>query len=152
VEIENRHQSEIPLPNLLHLTMVRFACVGTLVAVLYVILSLMLRLGLNLSPVASATIAFALSVAFQYLAHSTFTFRRPARDLGQFARFVVTVLLGYGVSTVFLGWVAPHFGLGETVAFLINLVLLPLMSYLVLAFWVFGTRIASDKPPPTPVA
>jgi putative flippase GtrA len=117
--------------------------VGSGVALLYLATYSLVRVWLKYPPVVSSALALVTAVVFQYLAHSIYTFRRPANDRFQIARFVVTVLASFAISTLFLGWAAPMLGIAELPALALTTLTLPVVSYVVFLLWVFAERRGS---------
>jgi putative flippase GtrA len=122
-------------------TVVRYALVGLLVAAAYLALFLLLRRITSLPVGIVSGIAFIAAVVLQYWAHATFTFERNLRDRVQAARFAVTVGVGFALSTLFVGWVAPSLGICELCALGVVTVTLPILNYVIFLAWVFVSRI-----------
>jgi putative flippase GtrA len=117
---------------------VRYAMVGVLVAATYVGLAALLRMTTPLSAPLASAIAFACAVVVQYVAHSRYTFGVEATNWLQAARFVTTVGLGFVLSTAFVGWLAPRWGICELCALLVVVIVLPIVNYLIFLLWVFA--------------
>jgi putative flippase GtrA len=118
--------------------MVRYAIVGVLVAGIYVVLAVALRMTTPLPAGPASAIAFVCAIVAQYLAHARYTFGRDAADWLQAARFGTTVGLGFVLSTAFVGWLAPRWGICELCALIVVVILLPIVNYLVFLLWVFA--------------
>ena len=107
--------------------MVRFAIVGGLVALSYILLYLgFLALGMA-QPFANG-IAFLLAVAFQYAGQSLFTFGKPMRDRAQGGRFLVMIGLGLLTAAIVTGVIAPKFELSDAIAALAVTLILPIQN------------------------
>lgn len=61
------------------------------------------------SPVITAT-AYITAIAFQYIAHAKFTFRRRAAAVGQMSRFLVVNAVGLAFSLLVLDVVPANPG------------------------------------------
>ncbi len=117
--------------------LVRFACVGAVVALVYVAGYLvLLALGLP-QPLANA-VAFLSAVALQYVGQAGFTFRRPIRDRAQVLRFGVMIGLGLVTATAITAWAGPHLGLSDAFAALAAALILPVQNYVFMSAWVFA--------------
>ncbi|WP_299284715.1 GtrA family protein [uncultured Tateyamaria sp.] len=115
----------------------RFACVGATVALLYVALYLgLLTLGLA-QPVANGA-AFLLAVAVQYAGQAAFTFRAPLKDGPQITRFVAMIGCGLLSSALITGIAQPALGLPHWGAAAIVTLVLPIQNYLIMSRWVFA--------------
>jgi putative flippase GtrA len=89
--------------------------------------------------VAASTLAYGTACAFQYVANAKLTFRRKARDGAQLLRYASAVFLGYAVSTLVLGWIAPALRVPDIVALLLVAVSLPMLNFITFARWVYSS-------------
>ena len=114
----------------------RFAIVGSLVALTYILLYLTcLALGMPQMP--ANALAFLTAVGLQYAGQSWFTFGKPMKDRAQGFRFGVMIGLGLLTAAVITGFVAPTFNLSDAIAAIIVTVVLPFQNYLIMSSWVF---------------
>jgi len=117
--------------------MLRFAVVGAGVAAFYVLLYLGFQsIGLG-QPLANA-LAFLMAVTGQYVAQTTWTFRRPLTLPNQISRFVVTISLGLVVSALITGALGPALGWADWVSAAVVTVVLPVQNFLFFRNWVFS--------------
>ncbi len=118
-------------------TMLRFAVVGASVAAFYVLMYLQLQaIGFGL-PLVNA-LAFVMAVSGQYVAQTTWTFRRPLALPRQISRFVVTISFGLVVSALITGGLGPMLGWADWVSAALVTVVLPVQNYLFFRNWVFS--------------
>jgi putative flippase GtrA len=89
--------------------------------------------------IAASTVAYGTACGFQYVANAKLTFGRNARDGAQLLRYVSAVLLGYAVSTLVLGWIAPALRIPDIVALLLVAVSLPMLNFITFARWVYSS-------------
>lgn len=115
---------------------VRFSLTGLSVAALYV-MGFVSLVGAGVPTVAANTIAFLLAVLFQYVAQTSWTFRKPLKDRVQGFRFVITVGLGIIYSSVISSLVGPSIAWPHWFAASLVAVTLPIINYCVFRFWVF---------------
>lgn len=115
----------------------RFAVVGTVVAVLYVLMYLaFLALGLT-QPVANF-LAFLVAVSVQYVGQTWWTFRKPLGRPEQIIRFGCTIGLGFLVSAGITGVLGPMLNWPDAVSAAVVAVVLPVQNYLIFRIWVFA--------------
>lgn len=115
---------------------IRFAVVGTTVALCYVLLYLaFLTIGLS-QPLANG-FAFIIAVIVQYIGQTLWTFKRPLALPDQIIRFISAISLGFVVSAAITGYVGPAFGWADWVAPIIVTIILPIQNYLLFKIWVF---------------
>lgn len=114
----------------------RFALVGVSVAALYALLFFVAR-GLGLVPWAANFLAFGLAVAFQYVAQTLFTFRAALKTRGQLPKFLLTIGLGLGISTLITAAIGPALDWPEPISVLVVTVVLPVTNFLLFRLWVY---------------
>jgi len=123
---------------------VRFAFIGGLVAVTYLLLYL-LFLSLGFAQLLSNALAFLIAVAVQYIGQSMFTFGKGLKDRVQGIRFVTMIGLGLLTATLITSFIAPYFGLRDAVAGVIVTLVLPLQNYLIMSRWVFVSGAKTNE-------
>lgn len=116
--------------------LLRFACVGASVALIYIALYLAF-LAFGWAQALANAAAFGVAVAFQYVAQAGFTFRAKLKDGGQALRFAWMIGCGLVTSALITGVLAPAAGLSDALAALIVTFLLPVQNYLLMSRWVF---------------
>lgn len=89
--------------------------------------------------VAASTLAYGAACAFQYVANAKLTFGRKASDRSQLLRYASAVFLGYVVSTLVLGWIAPALRIPDIVALLLVAVSLPILNFITFSRWVYSS-------------
>ncbi|MCV3271541.1 GtrA family protein [Roseobacter sinensis] len=125
--------------------MLRFALIGGLVALSYLLLYLGF-LALDLSRGWANTLAFGLAICLQYAGQAGFTFRKRLLDNVQMARFGAMVGLGFVTSALITGWLAPSLALPDWAAALMVTVVLPVQNYIVMSAWVFAGHKVGGTP------
>lgn len=86
----------------------------------------------------SHLLAFSIANVFSYLMNSWLTFQ-VRFSLKGYLRFLVASLLSLGL-TLLLAKLVDLYGAHYLVGFALIVVLVPLMSFLVMKFWVFSVR------------
>lgn len=114
----------------------RFACVGTAVAALYISLYAVF-LWLGLPQFVANGLAFLLAVAVQYSGQAGYTFGAPMADRRQIGRFIAMIACGFVTSAIITGWLAPGLGLTPVAAAVTVALILPVQNYLIMSRWVF---------------
>lgn len=118
----------------------RYSIVGVSVAGIYVISTVLLERAQLAPPSVNSAAAFLLAVIFQYIAQSSFTFKRPLKNRAQIVRFATTVVAGLGISMLVVSYVGPSAGLSTFVSSLIVTMILPAFNLVVFMLWVFVDR------------
>jgi len=125
---------------------IRFGSVGSVATVLHVILAMMTREAFNIVPLAANFTGFVGAILFSYIGHARFTFRQTVNQSDQFLRFIIAGLVSLGTSS-FLVWILNSvLGIDFGVAMIAVAVVVPMMTYLVLRFWVFESEREAAKP------
>lgn len=115
----------------------RFAMVGAGVGLCYVLLYLsFLALGL-FQPLANLA-AFLAAVLLQYVAQTSWTFRRPLGLPNQISRFLFTISIGLLVSALITGKIGLALNWPDWISAVVVTVVLPLQNYLLFRVWVFS--------------
>ncbi|MCR8827655.1 GtrA family protein [Pseudosulfitobacter koreensis] len=116
---------------------IRFAIIGVLIAVLYMLLYLaFLQIGMSL--VAANALAFVIAIAAQYAGQARFTFERRLADPGQVLRFGVMTGCGFVTSALVTGLLGPMLGLEPWLAALMVMLVLPVQNFIIMTLWVFA--------------
>ncbi|MCP2669694.1 GtrA family protein [Maricaulaceae bacterium EIL42A08] len=120
------------------LQLVRFAFVGAATAAIFVVgVSSSEQAGLTSPGVTVAS--YLLAVAFQYVAHAKFTFRRRAASAAQLGRFVTVNAAGLVFSLLMLDVIAPNLGWSRGLVSLIVVLTLPVANFISFKLWAFAT-------------
>ncbi len=119
--------------------MARFALIGSLVALSYLMFYLGL-LSLDLPRASANGVAFAAAISLQYIGHAGFTFGKRLRDGTQIARFGALSGLGFATSALITGGLGPVFALPDWLAAAAVIVVLPVQNYIIMSAWVFAAR------------
>jgi len=115
---------------------IRFAMVGTGVAVTYVLLYLAF-LELGISQAIANIVAFLIAVIVQYLGQTIFTFHKPLGLPSQVIRFICTIGLGLLVSALITGFFGPSMGWPDWISAALVTIILPVQNFLFFKIWVF---------------
>jgi len=116
---------------------IRFAMVGTGVAVTYVLLYLAF-LELGISQMIANIVAFLIAVIVQYLGQTIFTFHKPLGLPDQVIRFICTIGLGLLVSALITGFFGPSMGWPDWISAALVTIILPVQNFLFFKIWVFA--------------
>lgn len=122
---------------------IRFAVVGTVVAIVYLFIFLSLR-NLGFSPVFASSASFLIAVIIQYLGQTAWTFGHSVRKPLHAVRFAVMVALGAMLAAAITGAVAPALGLSDTIAGVAVVLILPIFNFTIMSLWVYCDRSAGD--------
>ena len=125
---------------------VRYIITGLIVAALYGFLHLAIFSRLGLNRALSSMVALAIAIIFQYLMHSSFTFRGTWKSAPQLGRFGATILMGFFISHFIMAVIGPKFDLSDIVCAGLVMTLLPLANYFLFSVWVFTTNQNIDRP------
>ncbi|QPH53074.1 GtrA family protein [Pontivivens ytuae] len=116
--------------------LVRFGVVGVCLAATYAGLFLGLR-EFGLTRWESNGIAFSISTALQYVAHTKWTFQSRIWDTGQQTKFLVVIGIGVVYSFIVTTKLTPFFGWPDWGAAACVIFTLPILNYILYRFWVF---------------
>lgn len=86
----------------------------------------------------SHLLAFAIANLFSYLLNSQFTFKRPL-SFKRYWRFFMASLLSLMI-TLLLAKAVDLYGAHYLVGFVLVVIFVPVISFLVMRFWVFSAR------------
>lgn len=121
----------------------RFAVVGGSATFAHVGIALIFRSTLQLSDLLANLAGFCAALAISYVGHARFTFGVDMRA-AQVPHFVAAALIGLVTSSGVVWLVDIGLGWGFPVAMALVAVTVPMVSYLLLRFWVFDGRRAVD--------
>ncbi|MEM6310639.1 MAG: GtrA family protein [Pseudomonadota bacterium] len=119
--------------------LLRFALVGGAATLMYGGLSLIFLYGLGTAAMAAHLLAYLLVIPLSFLGQKRITFEFKGDRGRAFFRFVLTSLLALLLSTS-LVWAVRTAGLVPLYGILGTMLVVPLISYLMMAFWVFLER------------
>jgi putative flippase GtrA len=85
------------------------------------------------------TFGFVLSTPCSYLGHHYLTFRANADHQTYVPRFLVQACAAYFLASA-ITWLNAQLGFNPLVAIFTVVMLMPLLNYVLLAFWVFVDR------------
>ena len=117
--------------------LVRFSAVGGIATLVHIGLAMACVAYLGLSPIAATTVGFLGAFAFSYVGHFKFTFMAPGRYRDYIAKFAISSLASYVVSTGSVWLATSVLGIDYRPAMLALAVIVPLCNYVVNRFWVF---------------
>lgn len=115
----------------------RFAIVGALVALIYV-LTYVALLSLGMSQPFANAIAFLVAIALQYVGQASFTFGKHINDRGQLIRFFCMTGLGFLMAAFITGFIGPMLGASNWAAAVAVTLILPVQNYIIMTVWVFA--------------
>ncbi|MEP1649727.1 MAG: GtrA family protein [Paracoccaceae bacterium] len=128
------------MPNIETLNrLLRFALVGGAATLLYGGLSLILLYGLGMAAMTAHLMSYALVIPLSFLGQKRITFDFKGNQGKAFLRFVVTSLLGLSLSTAAV-WAIKTAGYLPLYGTIAAMLVVPVISYLMMAFWVFLER------------
>jgi putative flippase GtrA len=119
---------------------VRFAMVGGLSSLLYLVFTWVLVDSAAMHPVAGTVVGYLLVIPVNFLLQKHFTFRSNAAAATELPRFLfvhaMNILLSAGIMALIVSTLelAPIWGMLATVA------VVPIIVFIVLDFWVFYRR------------
>lgn len=115
----------------------RFAIVGALVALVYVLAYVaLLSLGMN-QPLANA-VAFLGAIALQYVGQASFTFGKRINDHAQMVRFFCMTGLGFLTAALVTGIIGPMLEAPNWASAVAVTIILPVQNYIIMTVWVFA--------------
>ena len=119
---------------------------GLSATTLYALLFLF-HLYLNLSVVASSTLAYALSMAVGFSAQKYWTFRdKQKKMVAQFSKYVALGVFNIAMNALFMHKMVEVVDIHYTVAQLISLVVITAWSFLFYKRYVFRELIEEHRP------
>jgi putative flippase GtrA len=116
---------------------VRFAIVGSFVALIYV-LSYVALVALGLAQPFANAIAFFVAIALQYIGQASFTFGKRINDPKQMIRFFSMTTLGFITAASITGILGPLVAAPHWAAAFAVTIILPIQNYIIMTAWVFS--------------
>ncbi|MFN7180346.1 GtrA family protein [Hyphomonas sp.] len=118
----------------------RFTVVGILATVTYFLVANALILLVQAEPRLASVSAYLAGMAVSFFGQSRFTFKIDSTRFGHVWRFVILSALGLSVSYFSVPLAQDVLGLHPSWATVITMVLVPLLSFILMKFWVFAGR------------
>ena len=116
----------------------RYVLTGALTAVSYLALSLLLQRALGIAVLASF-LAYATVVVLHFALNNFYTFRKRGIERTTVSRYSA-VIAAFAVLNLVVDQLVRALGLPVYVLYLTNMVLSPLLSFVVMKSYVFGPR------------
>lgn len=120
-------------------TFVRFVFVGSCATLLQYLLLAVFVWRLHYAPVVASSIAYAISMVFNFAGSHTFTFRSSRAHASALARFAVVVAVGFGLNAALMwlssDWLQLHFLIAQVLATIATL----LWNYVAGLRWAFAS-------------
>lgn len=124
--------------------LLRFALVGTATALIFVALVGFAH-RISIDGVFATTVSYLAAIAFQYIAHAKFTFRRRAARGVQIGRFFVVNIAGLAFSLFVIDFFAPSLSIPRVEAALIVIITLPVMNFFAFKLWAYTEPKIENK-------
>lgn len=128
-----------------------FAAVGLTATGVHVAVALALRGLAQLDPLTANFLAYLCAVGISYFGNAWLTFRRPALQGGQFARFLVVSLLGLACTQGLTWLLVKHLGWPFPLGLAVVAVATPAVTFTASRLWAFAdpyskrrSRVASQ--------
>lgn len=124
---------------LLSIRWIRFGIMGAIATVTYYLLGIFFVPVLGLPLLAGNTLAFVISFIISYLGHLKWTFRSQAAHMAALPRFAAT----QGIALVFNSIIVEgcnRASIPYEISMLIAISAVPVITYLILKFWVFREK------------
>lgn len=118
----------------------RFTVVGILATLTYFVVANALIFTTKTDAKIASLSAYVAGMAVSFFGQSRFTFRISSTRFGHIWRFVVLSVLGLLVSYFSVPFVERVLGMHASWATLLTMVLVPLLSFILMKFWVFAAR------------
>lgn len=123
--------------------LLRFGGIGGLATLVHVGVAMIMRGSVGMTPLQSNLAGFCSALLFSYLGHARCTFGVGLNSGAQILRFAFIALLGLAISSGTV-WFAEGLRLDFGIAMAVVAVLVPVLTYLALRLWVFGTVKQED--------
>jgi len=121
---------------------VRFLVTGIGATLLYALLAAAFSTATPMKPALGSVLAYALAAIFSYAGHKYFTFVSSGAHRFEVPRFAALTLLGLATSFALPAVLSQWLGLPVQVPIALTCLLVPLVNYVVLRHWVFGSALA----------
>ena len=99
----------------------------------------------GLSALGANLVGYLAAVLVSYLGNAWFTFGKPARYAGQFARFLAVSLLALGMNQLIVYYCTSLLGWPFTLTLGLVVVLVPIFSFLMAKLWAFAGTTPSSR-------
>jgi putative flippase GtrA len=122
------------------LKLARYALAGIAISMGYTLTVILLVEGLSwMSPALASAVSFALWTPVSYLVHRDFTFlfAVAAGQLAAIVKFTISFFVRLGTAAYTVQLMSGFFGSHYLVGVFANWIVLPLISYLIMDWWVF---------------
>lgn len=123
--------------------LLRFALVGGAATLIYGMLSVLLARGFGLPAMSAHLLAYLLVIPLSFIGQNRITFGYTGDHGKAFGRFVITSLFALTLSTCAV-WGLQSRGYADLYGTLATMIIVPVISYLMLVFWVFVERAEID--------
>lgn len=114
----------------------RFAVTGALATAVHVLVAYTALLVVAVSPFSANLVAFCVALAFSYIGHARWTFRRPGLGLLEFVRFSGVAVCAFAAGNGFL-LACKLYALPDGVALGFSIAVVPAVSFLLSRALVF---------------
>ena len=115
----------------------RFATVGALATVTYLIVANMLLKFSSIQPEWASVIAYLVGMVVSYLGQSKVTFETKAARSRQMIKFAILSLMGLAMSYLVVRYFSGAYPEYSSVATVLVAIAVPFLSFFVMTFWVF---------------
>jgi len=123
----------------------RYAVVGGLAGLLYLVLAIVLERTAHIGPQAASALALTAAAAFAYVGHHTITFSADGRHGHYAPRFLTLALAAYGVSYLLIRLLVETHTAPYMIAALLVAVANAAISYLCNRLLVFRPALAARE-------
>lgn len=124
----------------LALRIVRFAMVGGLSSLLYLVFAWWLIDLVSIPPIQGTVAAYALVVPINFLLQKHFTFRSAAAASAELPRFLLVHGMNIALSAGIMALITTVWGLAPIWGMLATVAIVPVLVFLALEVWVFYRR------------
>jgi len=115
----------------------RFGLIGLVATLGYSVTAWELTSRTTWSPVTASVIAYSFAGVFSYFGHRMFSFRSKNSIMYEIPRFVITVIIGYSISSIFPYIFTIKIGTHPSVAIIAVSLMIPLFNFLFMKKYVF---------------
>ena len=125
-----------------------FVGIGLFVNAIYITLFICIVSVDANSRLLASTISYILACLFQYIANAYLTFSQSPWDRLRFLRYILTISIGYILSTFFLTEIAPPLRIPDLAALCGVAISLPVLNFLLFKGWVYKASrngVPSDR-------
>lgn len=118
----------------------RFAGVGALSSLVYVLAVALYVELLGIEPGWASALAYVTAIPVSFFGHRKVTFRSDASLLPELLRFLLIHATNIAISVGGMAWAVNWLGASYWVGSLIAVVLVPLSTFIIMDLWVFSRR------------